>query len=244
MSNYSDSRRLEALESNVTGIQRQLSELMSMMRQLTQTRTAGTGQHEEESEGTGRGGAHNPNSGAGRVPPTAETSYGVTAVKTGRRGGAAAVEATAAREFTVHNRAASEPADTRPVLPTGVGPMIDVQRGEARDLYLAGITAYDEGRDILRTDIKSLPARVIPPVLKAVFFFFFNQARIFPQNEYVGYNSSFRRPRDASGISRGPAETKGSVVAGRFFERGNQRCLPGMEFHRCRSTKQCGQIHT
>ena len=179
MSNYSDSRRLEALESNVTGIQRQLSELMSMMRQLTQTRTAGTGQHEEESGGTGRGGAHNPNSGAGRVPPTAETSYGVTAVKTGRRGGAAAVEATAAREFTVHNRAASEPADTRPVLPTGVGPMIDVQRGEARDLYLAGITAYDEGRDILRTDIKSLPARVIPPVLKADFFVFFKSSTYF-----------------------------------------------------------------
>ena len=77
------------------------------------------------------------------------------------------VVATAAREFTVHNRAASEPADTRPVLPTGVGPMIDVHRGEARDSYLAGITAYDEGRDVLRTDFKSLPARVISPVLKA-----------------------------------------------------------------------------
>ena len=167
MSNYSDSRRLEALESNVTEIQGQMSELMSMMRQLTQTRTAGVGQHEEESGGTGRGAAHNPNSGAGRVPHTAETSYGVTAVGAGRRGGAAAVGATAAREFTVHNRAASEPADTRPVLPTGVGPMIDVQRGEARDSYLAGITAYDEGRDVPRTDFKSLPARVIPSVLKA-----------------------------------------------------------------------------
>ena len=45
--------------------------------------------------------------------------------------------------------------------------MIDVQRGEARDPYLAGITAYDKGRDVLRTDFKSLPARVVPPVLKA-----------------------------------------------------------------------------
>ena len=45
--------------------------------------------------------------------------------------------------------------------------MIDVRRGEARDPYLAGITAYDEGRDVLRTDFKSLPARVLPPVLKA-----------------------------------------------------------------------------
>ena len=167
MSNYSDSRRLEALKSNVTEIQGQMSELMSMMRQLTQTRTAGAGQHEEESGGTGRGAAHNPNSGARRVPPTDETSYGVTAFGAGKRGGAAAVGATAAREFTVHNRAASEPADTRPVLPTGVGPMVDVQRGEARDSYLAGITAYDEGRDVPRTDFKSLPARVISPVLKA-----------------------------------------------------------------------------
>ena len=168
MSDYSsDSRRLQALESNVTEIQGQMSELMGMMRQLTQTRTAGTGQHEEESGGTGRGAAHNPSSGAGRVPPAAVTGYGVTAVRAGRTRGAAEVKATAAREFTVHDRATSEPADTRPGLPTGVGPMIDVRRGEARDPYLAGITAYDEGRDVLRTDFKSLPARVVPPVLKA-----------------------------------------------------------------------------
>ena len=167
MSNYSDSRRLEASESNATEYQGQMSELMSMMRQLTQTRTAGAGQHEEESGGTGRGAAHNPNSGPGRVPPTAETSYGVTAVGAGRKGGVAAVGATEAREFTVHNRAASEPADTRPVLPTGVGPMVDAQRGKARDSYLAGITAYDEGRGVPRTDFKSLPARVTSPVLKA-----------------------------------------------------------------------------
>ena len=162
----SNSRRLQTLESSVTEIQGQMSELMGMMRQLTHTRTAGTGQHEEESGGTGRGAAHNPNSGAGRVPPTAVTGYGVTAVGVGRTRGAAEVEATAAREFTVHDRATSEPAYTRPVLPTGVGPMIDVRRGEARDPYLAGITAYDEGRDVLRTDFKSLPARVVPSVLK------------------------------------------------------------------------------
>ena len=95
MSDYSsDSRRLQALESNVTEIQGQMSELMSMMRQLTQTRTAGAGQHKEKSGGTGRGAAHNPSSGAGRVPPTAVTGYGVTAVGAGRTGGAAAVEAT------------------------------------------------------------------------------------------------------------------------------------------------------
>ena len=144
MSNYSNSSRLEALESNVTKIRGQMSELMGMMRQLTQTRTAGGGQHEEESGGTGRRAAHTPSSGAGRVPPTAVTSYGVTAVGAGRRGGAAAVEATTSRKFPVHNRTASEPADTRPVLPTGVGPMINVQRGEARDSYLADTTKTSE----------------------------------------------------------------------------------------------------
>ena len=148
MSDYSsDSGRLQALESNVTEVQGQMSELMSMMRQLTQTRTAGAGQHEEESGGTGRGAAHNPSSGAGRVLPTAVTGYGVTAVGAGRTGDAAAVEATAARGFTVHNRAASEPTDTRPVLPTGVGPMIDVQRGEARDPYLAETLQARRNRD-------------------------------------------------------------------------------------------------
>ena len=45
--------------------------------------------------------------------------------------------------------------------------MIDVQRGEARVPYLAGIAAHDEGGGALNTDPKSLPARVIPPGLKA-----------------------------------------------------------------------------
>ena len=148
MSDYSsDSRRLQTLESSATEIQGQMSELMGMMRQLTQTRTAGAGQQEEESGGTGRGAAHNPSSGAGRVPPTAVTGYGITAVGVGRTRDAAAVEATAAREFTVHDRATSEPADTRPVLPTGVGPMIDVRRGEARDPYLAETLQAMRNRD-------------------------------------------------------------------------------------------------
>ena len=162
MSESNEPQRFEALESNVTEIQRQISELMSRVRQLTQTRTAGVGQREEELGGTGRGAAHNYSGGAGRVPPTADTSYG-----------ASAVGATAAAEVPVHSRAASEPGrpadDTsrRRVLPAGVGPMIDVQRGEARVPYLAGIAAHDEGGGVLNTDFKSLPTRFIPPVLKA-----------------------------------------------------------------------------
>ena len=64
MSESNDLQRFEALESNVTEIQGQMSELMSMMRQLTQTRTTGVGQREEESGGTGRGAAHNYSGGA------------------------------------------------------------------------------------------------------------------------------------------------------------------------------------
>ena len=135
---------------------------MSTMRQLTQTRTAGVDQREVEAGGTGREAAHNHSGGAGRVPPTADTGYGATTVG-----------ATAAAEVPVHSRAASEPGraadDTsrRPVLPAGVGPMIDVQRGEARVPYLTGIATHDEGGGFLSTDFKSLPARVIPPVVKA-----------------------------------------------------------------------------
>ena len=138
-----------------------MSEPMSMMRQLTQTRTAGFGQREEESGGTGRGAAHNYSGGAGRVPPTADTGYGATALG-----------ATAVAEVPAHSRAASEPSrpadDTsrRPVLPAGVGPMIEVQHGEASVPYLAGIATHGEGGCVL-TDFKSLPARVIPPVLEA-----------------------------------------------------------------------------
>ena len=139
---------------------------MSMMRQLTQIRTAGIGQREEESGGTGRGAAHNYSGGSARVPPTADTSYDATALG-----------ATAAAEVSVHSRAASEPGrsadDTsrRPVLPDRVGPVMDVQGGEARIPHLAGIAAHDEVGGVLSTDFKPLPARVIPPVLKAGFFF-------------------------------------------------------------------------
>ena len=45
--------------------------------------------------------------------------------------------------------------------------MIDVQHGEASVPHLAGIAAHGEGGGVL-TDFKSLPARVIPPVLKSI----------------------------------------------------------------------------
>ena len=137
-----------------------MSELMSMMRQLTQTRTAIFGQQDEESGGSGRGAADNHSGVAGRVPPTADRGHGATALG-----------ATVAAEVPAHSRAVSEPgrpADNtsqRLVLPAGVDPMIDVQHGEASVPHLAGIAAHGEGGGVL-TDFKSLSARVIPPVLK------------------------------------------------------------------------------
>ena len=181
MSESNDPQRFEALESNVTEIQGQMSELMSMMRQLARTRTESFGQREEESGGTGRGAAHNYSGGAGRVPPTADRGYDATAL------GAPAVA-----EVPAHSRAASESGrhavDTSLSLvhPAGVGPMVDVQHGEASVPYLAGITAHGEGGGVL-TDFKSLPTRVIPPILKAERGFSEVQTRVPPENEYAGY---------------------------------------------------------
>ena len=143
MSEHSASPRLEALESSVSEIQERMSELVGMLRQLTtETRTAGDGRRGEESGGASRDAAHTYSSGARRGPLTAATGYRVTAVQDEGTG-----EATAARNFPVHHRAASEPADTRPGLPTGVGPMIDVRRGEARDPYLAETLQAIKNRD-------------------------------------------------------------------------------------------------
>ena len=95
--------------------------------------------------------------------------------------------------------------------------MIDVRSGEARDPYLAGITAYDQGRDVLRAEFKSLPARVVPPVLKAEkggfqkfkheFFLKTNMLDI--TDHFVG-----------QGMRAVPVgdQAKGCAVAGRFLE--------------------------
>ena len=143
MSQHSASPRLEASESNVSEIQERMSELASMLRQLTtETRTAGDGRRGEESGGARRDAAHIYSSGTRRGPLTAATGYRVTAVQDEGAG-----EATTARNFPVHHRAASEPTDTRPGLPTGVGPMIDVRSGEARDPYLAETLQAMKNRD-------------------------------------------------------------------------------------------------
>ena len=197
MSESNDPRKFQALESNVTEKQGQISELMKMMRQLTQTRTAGFGQREEESGGTGRGAAHNYSGGAGRVPPTAVA------------------------EVPAHSRVASEPGkpagDTsrRPVLPAGAGPMIDVQDGEARVPYLAGTAAHGKGGGVL-TNVKSLPARVILPVLEAE-------------------KGGFQEFKHEFLLKSNMLDTFDHFVG--------QGCIPGVEFYRCSSSEWIGQSY-
>ena len=89
--------RLEELESKV-------EKIMNMMSQLLETKSTCGGQQKEEEEpgGTGRGAAYNYSGGAGRASATADTGYGVTAIRD-----------AAGAEVPVHSRVtASEP--TRP----------------------------------------------------------------------------------------------------------------------------------
>ena len=50
-------------------------------------------------------------------------------------------------------------------MPTGLGPIINVQRGEARHSFLVGIAAHDDGDGVLRYGFQR-QSGVLPPVLK------------------------------------------------------------------------------
>ena len=156
MRNSSGSHRYEELESKV-------EKMMDMMSQPLEAKSAGGDEQreEEQSDGSGRRVAHNYSDGAGRVSPSADTGYNVTAVG-----------AAAAAEVLVHSRkAASEPtrpADNigrRPDVPAGVGPTVKMYSGEARESNLAGIAAHDGDSGVLNPSFHGQP-RVIPPGLK------------------------------------------------------------------------------
>ena len=108
---------------------------MGTMQQLLQTKSGSGGQQEERSGGSGRRDANDESSGAGRSTRkegAAGTGVGAT-TKTAARG-----------KNSRHSNKASDgsrPADDtgwRPEVPAGLSPMINVQRGEARDSFLAG----------------------------------------------------------------------------------------------------------
>ena len=134
---------------------------MGIMQQLLQTKSADGGQEEEKSGGTGRGDRrkrlqrrhrkgtvrrrgcwrkrwrHSSNCCRGKsVQPQQQTDRSKTADDTGRR----------------------------PELPAAVGPVINMDRGETRYSFLAGIAAHDGG-GILSSGFQRQP-RVVPTVLK------------------------------------------------------------------------------
>ena len=156
MSDSGEPHRLEELESKVEN-------MVDMISQLLEAKSAGGGQQREEKEsgGTRRGADHNYNGGAGRASPTADTGYGATAVR-----------ATAAAEVPVYiRRAASEPTRSadgtgrRPEAPAGVGLTVIMYSGEARESHLAGIAEHDGGNGVFKSSFHGQP-HVNPPVLK------------------------------------------------------------------------------
>ncbi|CAN0363234.1 unnamed protein product [Ascophyllum nodosum] len=129
MSDASGPQRIEVLESNVGGmevelphVRAQTEQMVGMMQQLLQAKSADGGQQEEKSGGTGRRNADNDSGGAGRAPREDGTA--------GARVGATTASATE-RRLSNHSRRASHgsrPAGEtgrRPKVPAGVGPMIN-----------------------------------------------------------------------------------------------------------------------
>ena len=55
-----------------------------------------------------------------------------------------------------HGSRPTDDTDRRPEVPADVGPMINMQRGEARYSFLAGIAAH-EGDDVLSSGFKDSP---------------------------------------------------------------------------------------
>ena len=169
MSDASGPQKNKVLESNVVEmkielfhIRAQIEQIMGMMHQLLQTRSADGGQQEEKSGGTGRGDANNDSGGAGRAPReegAAGARVGVTRAT------------TAGGKVYDHNSTASDgsrPADDtgrRPEVPAGVSPIIDMQRGDARYSFLAGIATHNGGSGVLSSGFQRQP-HVAPPVLK------------------------------------------------------------------------------
>ena len=101
-----------------------IEQIMGMMQQLLQAKSADGGQQEEKSGGTGRGDANDDSGNAGRAPRK-EGAAGAR-VGTGGRG-------SNHRSRALDVSSPTEDTGRRPEVPAGVGPMINMQRGEARN---------------------------------------------------------------------------------------------------------------
>ena len=124
----------ETMKEELSHIRAQIKQMMGMMQQLLQAQSADGGQPKETPGGSGRGDANDGRGGAGRAPREAGAA--------GTRADATTATAAWGRVSSHSSRASdgSRPADDtswRPEVPSGVGPMINLQRGEARDSFLA-----------------------------------------------------------------------------------------------------------
>ena len=168
MSDASGPQKIEVLESNVeetivklSHTRLQIEQMMGTMQQLLQAKPADGGQPKEKPGGTGWGDANDDSDGTGRTLREEGAA--------GARVGATTATAAGERVSNHSSRASdgSRPTDDtsrRPEVPAGVSPMINMQRGETRDSFLADIAAHgDVG--VLSSDSQRQP-RVGPPVLK------------------------------------------------------------------------------
>ena len=149
MSNASGPQRIEVLQSNVGEMKVELShtrahieQMMGIIQQLLQAKSADGGQQKEGSGGTGKEDANNDSGGAGRAPRE-DGAAGARVSATGAT--------DAGKRVSNHNNRASGGSKTADdtgrtsEVPAGEGPMINMQRGETRDSFLAGIAAHDSG---------------------------------------------------------------------------------------------------
>ena len=139
----------------------QINQIIGMMQQLFQAKSADGGQQKGESGGIGRRDENGDSGGAGRAPRKEGAA--------GARIGALTATAAGGRVSNHSSRASdgSRPTDDtgrRPEVPAGVGPMINIQRGETRDSFLAG-KATQDGGGVLSFSFQRQP-RVVPSVLK------------------------------------------------------------------------------
>ena len=149
------------MKAELSRTRAQIEKMMGMMQQLRQAKSADGGQQEEKSGGSGRGNANDESDGAGR----ALSEEGAAGTRVG-----ATTETAAGRKISSHSSRASDvlrPTDDtgrRSGVPTGVGPIINMQRGKARDSFLAGIAAHDQ-HGVLISGFQR-QSRVAPSVLK------------------------------------------------------------------------------
>ena len=167
MSDVSRSQRIEVLESSVGEMKaelphtrEQIEQMMGGMQHLLQVKSADGGQQEEKSGGSDKGDANDYSCGTGKAPREEEAASA--------RVGATTAVAAGGRLSSHISKASDEPRPTDdtghiPEVPAGMGPMINMQRGEARDEFIAGV-AHDRGGVL--SSVFQRQSHVVPPVLK------------------------------------------------------------------------------